>query len=97
MKLTESEKRIVRTALKPDSTLGILGKAVGMAWVLVSLFLADYIGRYLSLVYFYGFVRVHKEGLHFTHRASKSRTADYILSNGDHKGFYDAWISAGCD
>jgi hypothetical protein len=92
MRLSASEKRMVATALKPDSTLGTFAVSVVTVWVALSLFLANYVSDYLLLAWFYGPFRVYKEGLHFTYVPSPKRGDDFIVSNGDHISNADAFI-----
>ena len=92
MQLSKARKRTTAGALKPDA-LGVFGLFMLGNWVVVSLLLTcSTIEPYLLLVYFYGFSRVHKEGLHFTYTPSSKSADDYIVSNGDQIGFYDALI-----
>jgi len=49
--------------------------------------------RYLLLVWYYGFSRVHKEGLHFTYMPSSNSIEDYVVSNGDHISKTDGFLS----
>jgi hypothetical protein len=92
MRLSKAVKRTMTGAPKPGS-LGIFGLAMWGVWAALSLLLACYmVEPYLLLVYFYGFFRVHKEGLHFTYMPSSQKADDYIVSNGDHIGIYDAFI-----
>jgi len=58
------------------------------------LLLASYLTEhYLLLVWFYGFLRVFKDGLHFTHLPSSKSAEDYIVSNGDHISTANAFVS----
>ena len=62
-------------------------------WIVASLFVACYfIEPYLLLVWFYGFLRVHKEGLHFTYMPSSKSIEDYVVSNGDHISKTDGFL-----
>ena len=76
---------------------GVLGRSGSVSlgiWGVASLFLAcHFADHYLLLVWFYGFVRVYKEGLHFAYVPSSHSADDYIVSNGDHISIADAFIS----
>ena len=94
MELSDFEKRVVARTFKPDSSLGKFAWIVLRLWIVVSMFLACYFaGDYLLLVWFYGFVRVHKEGLHFTYVPSSHSIEDYVVSNGDHISNTDGFLS----
>ena len=54
-------------------------------WIAATLFPACYFAEhYLLLVWRYGFLRVHRESLHFTFLPSSHSVEDYVVSNGDH-------------
>jgi hypothetical protein len=94
MELSAFEKRVVARTLRPDSSLGTFASIVLKGWMVVSLLLACYIAApYLLLVWFYGFWRVHKEGLYFTYEPSSHDIDDYLVSNGDHITKTDGFIS----
>jgi hypothetical protein len=85
MELSAHEKRVVARTLKPDSSLGTFGAFMVKVWSFVSFFIIWQTGGYLSLVCLYGFIRVHKEGLHFIQEPGNgSGIRDCIVSNGDH-------------
>ena len=93
MELSAFEKRVVARTFRPDSKLGRVASAVFAVWFMASLFIAGRIvGSYLLLVWFYGFVRVHKEGLHFTSIPHPQRAEDLEVSNGDHISYADSFI-----
>ena len=93
MPLSASEKRIVAATLKPDSTLGTFASMSLKIWIVLSFFLASHVvSPYLLLVWFYGFARVHKEGLYFTETSTGKSARDYIVSNGDHISATNAFI-----
>jgi hypothetical protein len=94
MELSTFEKRVVARTFKPDSKLGRVSSAVFAVWFMASLFIADHIvGRYLFLPLFYGFSRVHKEGLHITNIVHPQRAEDLEVSNGDHISYADSFVS----
>ncbi|MDB6017499.1 MAG: hypothetical protein JWR19_1988 [Pedosphaera sp.] len=93
MQLSAAEKKIVARVMKPDSSLGTLGRGMLVIWIMSSLFLACYAAdHYLLLVWFYGFSRVFKDGLHFTYMPSSKSADDYVVSNGDHISTANAFI-----
>ena len=94
MELSAFEKRVVAGTFKPDSKLGKVASTAFTVWIIASLFIAGRIGeRYLLLVWFYGFVRVHQEGLHFTNLPNPKSAEDWDISNGDHLSYADSLIS----
>jgi len=93
MELSAFEKKVVAKTFKPDSKLGRVASIVFALWFMASLFIAGQIvGSYLLLVWFYGFSRVHKEGLHITNSPSPQRAEDLEVSNGDHISYADSFI-----
>ncbi len=93
MELSALEKKVVAKTFKPDSKLGRVASAVFALWFMSSLFIAGHIvGSYLLLVWFYGFSRVHKEGLHITNVVHPQRAEDLDVSNGDHISYADSFI-----
>jgi hypothetical protein len=93
MELSTHEKRVVARILKPDAKLGRVASIVFSVWVMASLFIAGHIvSSYLLLVWFYGFTRVYKEGLHFTYVSPPQRAYDWEVSNGDHISYADLFI-----
>jgi hypothetical protein len=93
MELSAFEKRVMARAFKPDSKLGRVASAIFALWFMSSLFIASHIvGSYLLLVWFYGFSRVHKEGLHITNSPSPQRAENLEVSNDDHISYADSFI-----
>ena len=93
MELSTFEKRVVARTFKPDFRLGRLASIVFALWFMSSLFIAGRIvGSYLLLVWFYGFSRVHKEGLHITNIVHPQRAEDLEVSNGDHISYADSFV-----
>jgi hypothetical protein len=85
MELSAHERRVVAEVFKPDLRLGKIARFLLMGWMMVSLLPACYFAEhYLLLVWNYGFLRVHKEGLHFTYIPSAKEVDDLMVSNGDH-------------
>ena len=94
MELSAFEKRVVASTFRPDSKLGKVASTAFTMWVIASLFIAGrFVERYLLLVWFYGFIRVHKEGLHFINHPNPKRAEDWDISNGDHLSYADSLIS----
>jgi hypothetical protein len=63
-------------------------------WFVASLFLASHVAdHYFLLVWFYGFWRVHHEGLYFNYMPSSHSIDDYVVSNGDRISIADSFIS----
>jgi len=94
MELSAFEKRVIARTFKPDSSLGKFALIVLRLWIVASMFLACHFAeRYLLLVWYYGFSRVHKEGLHFTYMPSSNSIEDYVVSNGDHISKTDGFLS----
>jgi len=94
MEPTAFEKEIVATTFKPDSKLGKVASGAFTLWIIASLFIASrIIAPYLLLAWFYGFRRVHQEGLHFINLPNPKRADDWDISNGDHLSYADSLIS----
>jgi len=63
-------------------------------WIVAALLPACYFAEhYLLLVWRYGFLRVHRESLHFTFLPSSHSVEDYVVSNGDHLAKADGFIA----
>jgi len=93
MELSSFEKRVVARTFKADSGLGKSALAVLRLWIVATLFSACYFAdHYLLLVWYYGFLRVHKEGLHLTYSPSPESIEDYVVSNGDHLSKVDSFV-----
>jgi hypothetical protein len=89
MRLSETEKRTVRAAFSGSAPLGLVGRCILVIWFVVSLLIAATTSDYILLASHYGFTRVYREHLHFVSSPRRNHADDFVLSNGEHLGYFE--------